>query len=190
MALKLKIIIGSTRPGRIAPIIGNWIASVAKQDSDFDVDLVDLKEIDLPLLDEAGHPRAQNYEHEHTKRWSSIVDEADAYVFLTPEYDYFPAAALINALQCLSLEWGRKPAAVVSWGGVSGGLRATQELRLLLANLNMMPLPQTVPLPFVFNFIGDDGVLHPEQPVTEGATGMFEELKNWAEALKTLRANA
>ncbi|APZ53274.1 NADPH-dependent FMN reductase [Salipiger abyssi] len=187
MALKLKIIIGSTRPGRIGPIVGKWAEDVAKEYSDFEVELVDLKEIDLPLLDEPNHPRAQAYEHDHTKRWAAVAADADAFIFLTPEYDYFPSAALVNALQCLSLEWNRKPAAVVSWGGVSGGMRAMQEIRMLISNLNMMPLPQSVPLPFVFNFIGEDGVLRPEQPVIDGMKGMLAELTDWAEALQPAR---
>lgn len=190
MSLKVKIILGSTRPGRIVPIVGKWVEDLAREQNGFDVEVVDLKEIDLPLLDEAGHPRAQAYEHEHTKKWAAKIAEADAFVFLTPEYNSFPSAALVNAIQALAVEWERKVAAVVSYGGVSGGMRAAQELRQLLVNMNVMALPQSVPVPFVFNFIGDDGVLRPEQPVVEGLKGMFNELAVWGEALKPSRAQA
>ncbi|WP_353473256.1 NAD(P)H-dependent oxidoreductase [Salipiger sp. H15] len=190
MSLKVKIILGSTRPGRIVPIVGKWVEEIAKQQNGFDVEVVDLKEINLPLLDEAGHPRAQAYEHEHTKKWAAKVAEADAFVFLTPEYNSFPSAALVNAIQALAVEWERKVAAVVSYGGVSGGMRAAQELRQLLVNMNVMALPQSVPVPFVFNYIGEDGVLRPEQPVVDGLRGMFKELTVWAEALKPARAEA
>ena len=97
---------------------------------------MDLAEFDLPLLDEPKHPRLQQYEHEHTKRWSAAIGPADAFLFVTPEYDYFTSAALVNALQFLSVEWHYKAAGIVSYGGVSGGLRATQELRQLIGNLN------------------------------------------------------
>ncbi|NDV54110.1 MULTISPECIES: NADPH-dependent FMN reductase [Roseobacteraceae] len=190
MSLKVKIILGSTRPGRIVPIVGKWVEELAREQNGFDVEVVDLKEIDLPLLDEAGHPRAQAYEHEHTKKWAAKIAEADAFVFLTPEYNSFPSAALVNAIQALAVEWERKVAAVVSYGGVSGGMRAAQELRQLLVNMNVMALPQSVPVPFVFNFIGDDGVLRPEQPVVDGLKGMFNELAVWGEALKPSRAQA
>ncbi|MCT4371501.1 NAD(P)H-dependent oxidoreductase [Yangia mangrovi] len=190
MSLKVKIILGSTRPGRIVPIVGKWVEEIARQQNDFDVEVVDLKEINLPLLDEAGHPRAQAYEHEHTKKWAAKVAEADAFVFLTPEYNSFPSAALVNAIQALAVEWERKVAAVVSYGGVSGGMRAAQELRQLLVNMNVMALPQSVPVPFVFNYIGEDGVLRPEQPVVDGLKGMFNELAVWGEALKPSRAKA
>ncbi|SDH45880.1 NADPH-dependent FMN reductase [Alloyangia pacifica] len=190
MSLKVKIILGSTRPGRIVPIVGKWVEEIAKQQNGFDVEVVDLKEINLPLLDEAGHPRAQAYEHEHTKKWAAKIAEADAFVFLTPEYNSFPSAALVNAIQALAVEWERKVAAVVSYGGVSGGMRAAQELRQLLVNMNVMALPQSVPVPFVFNFIGEDGVLRPEQPVVDGLKGMFNELAVWGEALKPSRAQA
>ncbi len=190
MSLKVKIILGSTRPGRIVPIVGKWVEEIAKQQNGFDVEVVDLKEINLPLLDEAGHPRAQAYEHEHTKKWAAKIAEADAFVFLTPEYNSFPSAALVNAIQALAVEWERKVAAVVSYGGVSGGMRAAQELRQLLVNMNVMALPQSVPVPFVFNYIGEDGVLRPEQPVVDGLKGMFNELAVWGEALKPSRAQA
>ncbi|WP_417673868.1 NADPH-dependent FMN reductase [Pseudodonghicola sp.] len=186
MSLKLKVIIGSTRPGRAAPVVGAWAAKAAKAHGGFEVELVDLATVDLPLLDEPNHPAMKQYEHEHTKAWSAIVDDADAFLFVTPEYDYFPPAALVNALQCLSQEWRYKPAATVSYGFVSGGLRAAQELRMLLANLLMMPLPQVVPLPFFPQFI-KDGVLEPNEQMTDGMSMALTELAKWAEALKPMR---
>ena len=190
MALKLKVIIGSTRPGRIGPSVGKWAADLATEFGGFDVELVDLKEIGLPLLDEANHPRAQAYEHDHTKRWAAIIEDADALVFVTPEYDFYPPASLVNAVQTLAVEWQRKPAAVVGYGGVSGGMRAMQELRMLLGNLNMMAIPQSVPVPFVFDYLGEDGTLRPTEPVNDGMKAMYTELKLWAEALATLRTKA
>jgi NAD(P)H-dependent FMN reductase len=129
MSLKLNVIIGSTRPGRAGPVIGQWLKQAATEHGKFDVELVDLADFGLPLLDEAAHPMAQQYANEPTKRWSASVASADAFVFLTPEYDYFPPASLVNAVQVLLKEWSYKPAGVMSYAGVSGGLRAAQVLR-------------------------------------------------------------
>jgi len=187
MSLKLNIIIGSTRPGRVGPVVGAWFKEFATAHGKFDVELVDLADFNLPLLDEASHPRLQQYEHEHTRQWSRSVASADAFVFVTPEYDFFPPASLVNAVQALALEWHYKPAAVLSYGGISGGLRSAQELRQLLNNVNAHALSQTVPVPFVSNFINDQGEFHPNTPMIEGAKGMLDELFKWATALKTLR---
>ncbi|WP_210529392.1 NADPH-dependent FMN reductase [Rubellimicrobium arenae] len=186
MALKLKIVVGSTRPGRVGPTIGQWLAQAASAHGLFDVELVDLAEIGLPLLDEPAHPRAQQYQHDHTKRWARIVDSADAFLFVTPEYDYFPPAALINAVQVLAREWAHKPAGVLSYGGVSGGLRAAQVLRTLLSNVNMHTLPNVVPVPMFAQHL-KDGVFHPTEPVSSGTEALLGDLHGWATALKTLR---
>lgn len=187
MTLKLNIIIGSTRPGRAGPTIAKWVANAAHAQGTFEVELVDLADFKLPLLDEAIHPVMQQYQHGHTKRWAESVRSADAYIFVTPEYDYFPSAALINAVQVLSKEWNYKAAGVVSYGGISGGLRASQQLRLLLSDVNMHALPQVVPVPFFSQFIGEDGTFQPNEAMANGLTGLLKELEKWSVALKTLR---
>lgn len=126
MALKLNIIIASTRPGRGGPAVAKWFNDFAKADGKFEPVLVDLADYDLPILDEPNHPRMKKYEHEHTKKWSEIIDLGDAYVFVTPEYDYNAPPSLINALIYLWNEWNYKPASFVSYGGISGGLRAVE----------------------------------------------------------------
>lgn len=190
MPLKLNIIIGSTRPGRAGVPIGRWLKEFAVAHGAFDVELVDLADFNLPLLDEAAHPYFQQYEHEHTKRWSASVNAADAYVFVTPEYDYFPPASLVNAVQVLAREWAYKAAGVVSYGAISGGLRASQSLRQLITTVNVHALPQAVPIPLFGQFIGDDGIFRPNPPMTEGTTGMLDELAKWALALKPMRVDA
>ncbi|MGR3805561.1 NADPH-dependent FMN reductase [Marinibacterium profundimaris] len=187
MSMKLKIVIGSTRPGRVGPTVADWVTKAAKDHAGFDVELVDLDSFNLPLLDEPNHPAMQDYQHDHTKAWSAAMADADAYIFVTPEYDYFPPAALVNALQALSVEWRHKVAGVVSYGGISGGTRAAQELRSLISTGNMMPLPQVVPAPMVWNFI-EDGTLKPNDEMSKGLTGLLDELQKWAGALKPLRS--
>jgi len=187
MSLKLKIITGSTRPGRVGPAIAKWVVEASKKHDGLVVEAVDLADIGLPLLDEPNHPAMQNYTHEHTKQWSSIIADADAFIFLTPEYDYFAPASLINTIQVLYKEWNYKPAGVVSYGGVSGGLRAAQTLRDLLSTMQMVALPQVVPVPFFPEFIGEDGVFTPNEKMVEGLDGLVGELTKWATALKTMR---
>lgn len=190
MALNLKIIIGSTRPGRVGPTIAKWVEETAKAHGAFEVETVDLADLNLPLLDEATHPAAQSYEHQHSRRWSKIVDGADAFIFVTPEYDYFAPASLVNAVQTLLKEWGYKAAGVVSYGGISGGLRSAQTLRQLLGNVNLHALPQVVPVPMFSQFIGEDGIFRGNEAMNGGLTSQLDELHKWAAALKPLRVPA
>lgn len=150
------------------------------------MELVDLAAFDLPLLNERAHPASKSYANETTLRWSANVSSADAYIFVTPEYDYFAPASLVNAVQTLLHEWTYKPAGVFSYGGASGGLRGSQVLRQLLGNVNVHALPQTVSVPFFSQFIVD-GVFRPSEQAQAGAITMLDELHKWAHALKRLR---
>jgi NAD(P)H-dependent FMN reductase len=140
--MNLTVIIASTRPGRAGLPIASWFIERAKKDERFEVVVADLKEIGLPLFDEPKHPRFQQYEHEHTKRWSAIVAAADAFVIVTPEYNFSPPPSIVNALDFVFREWQHKPAAFVSYGGVSGGLRSVQATKLILTSLKVMPIPR------------------------------------------------
>lgn len=186
--MKLNVIIVSTRPGRIGKPIGDWFFEYAKQNpSGFDeVVLTDLAELNLPLFDEPNHPRMQQYEHDHTKKWSSIVNESDAFVFVLPEYNFTAPPSYFNALDYLVLEWAYKPAGFVSYGGISGGLRATQSAKPILTTLKVMPMIEQVTMPMVFQHL-NDGKLTPTKPMIESADAMLPELARWAGALKTLR---
>ena len=181
MPLRLAIIICSTRPGRVGPSVAAWFTDVAREHGGFDLELVDLADLNLPLLDEAEHPSKQLYAHEHTKRWAAIVARADAFVFVTPEYDFFAPASLVNAIQYLSREWKYAAAGVVSYGGVSGGLRSTQTLRLLLSNLDVHALKDGVSIQFVAKHLAD-GVLTPPDHAPKAALAMLDELQKWSEA--------
>jgi NAD(P)H-dependent FMN reductase len=187
MSLKLQVIVGSTRPGRIGPSVAKWFAEFAEQHSEFEVELVDLADFHLPIYDEAAHPRMQQYEHEHTKRWSAKVQAADAYVFVTPEYNFGPPPALLNALNYLYKEWNYKPCGFVSYGGLSGGMRAVQMEKLLVTTLKMMPMVEAVALPMVWNHLTEAGQFASNELVDDSAKGMLAELGRWATALKPMR---
>jgi NAD(P)H-dependent FMN reductase len=184
---KLSVVVGSTRPNRAGLPIAQWFFGRAKAHGAFDVDLVDLKEVGLPLIDEPRHPRLRDYEHEHTRRWSAIVDASDAFVFVTPEYNFSAPPALLNALDYLFHEWAYKPAGFVSYGGVSGGMRSVQMTKLLLTSLKIVPLPEAVSIVFFQQLMAPNGAFLGSEPLEKAATTMLEELHRWSGALKSLR---
>lgn len=188
MKHKLHIIIGSTRPGRVGPIFAKWFADFAREHGKFEPVLVDIAEFDLPLFDEPKHPRLGQYENEHTKRWSQTIAEGDAFVFVTPEYNYFIPAPLVNAITYLSAEWRYKPAGFMSYGGVSGGLRAVESAKPLLLVQKVVPIPEGVPVPNYPQLLVD-GEFKPNDLIIASAKTMLDELDRWAGALETLRPN-
>lgn len=173
--LKLQIIVGSTRPGRLALPITDWAAEAAEKHGGFKVELVDLVDYTLPLLDEPGHPRTGRYQHEHTRRWSAKIKEADAFVFVTPEYNHGPSASLLNAVSYLHNEWLYAPIGFVSYGGIAGGLRSVQVMKQVVTSLRMMPIPEGVAIPLVMQHL-KDGAFTPPPPVAGAMAPMLTEL--------------
>ncbi len=186
MTLELAVVVASTRPSRVGIHVARWVHEVAEGHGGFAARLVDLKEVGLPFLDEPKHPRLREYVHEHTRRWSAIVEAADAFVFVTPEYNHGPAPALVNAIDAVFHEWACKPVAFVSYGGVSGGLRAVQTVRLMLVPLKAVALGDGVVVPFVAQHV-KDGVFVPNEVQAKAAPAMLDELARWAAALRPLR---
>ena len=127
--LRIAIIIGSTRPGRKGEAVAKWAYEIAQKRSDAEFELVDIKDFNLPLLDEPMPPIMGQYTHDHTKRWSEKIASFDGYVFVTPEYNHATSAALKNAIDFLYVEWVNKAAGFIAYGGVSGA-RAVENLRL------------------------------------------------------------
>lgn len=187
MALKLHVIICSTRPGRVGPAVAKWFANHAKNNSDFEVELVDLADFNLPIYNEPQHPATGVYEHEHTKAWAAAVQAADAYVFATPEYNYCPPPALNNALNYVYKEWNYKPCGFVSYGGVSGGLRAVQAAKLHVTTLKMMPMMEGVAIPMVAKQLDEQGAFESNELIDHSANTLLAELHRWAVALNTMR---
>lgn len=183
----LKIIVASTREGRIGDAVGRWFTPIAEAHGGFTVEVVSLAELDLPLMTEPNHPRLGQYVYPYTKAWSASVAAADAFVFVMPEYNYAFTAPLKNAIDYLFVEWQHKPVGLVSYGGVSGGLRAAQMIKQVVTTLSMMPLTEAVALPMVRSLIGEDGEITPTAPMNESATTMLDALVAWTAALATLR---
>ena len=187
MTLKLHTIIASTRPGRVGPTVAEWFHALAREQGPFESSLIDLADFNLPVYNEPRHPRMQEYEHEHTRAWSRSVAAADAYVFVTPEYNYSAPPSLINALDYVYVEWNYKPCAFVSYGGASGGLRSAQMTRLMVTTLKMMPIPEGVMVQMPWKQLDDDGRFTPTPQHESSAQAMLQELEKWAKALKALR---
>jgi NAD(P)H-dependent FMN reductase len=172
----LAVVIGTTRPGRVGPKFAAWFRSRAIDHCGFDVELIDLATLKLPFLDEPGYPRLHQYVHEHTINWSRIVERCDAFVFVTPEYNFGYSAALKNAIDYLSQEWADKPVGFLSYGGVAAGTRAVQQLKQVVTALKMVPVAESVNIPFFSQFIDDSGTVRPNDAMTRAADAMLDEL--------------
>jgi NAD(P)H-dependent FMN reductase len=186
MPLRLNIVVASTRPGRVGRAVADWFEGVARAHAAFDVHVADLVDFDLPVYDEPRHPRMQKYEHEHTKRWAESVAAADAFALVTPEYNFGPTPALLNALNYVYIEWNYKPAAFVSYGGISGGMRAVQVTKLTLTTLKMVPVLEAVTIPMISERV-KEGRFDAAEIHVNSAETMLSELHRWAGALKPLR---
>jgi NAD(P)H-dependent FMN reductase len=184
--LNLQVVVVSTRDERKGPLIAAWFVEQARRHGQFHVEVVDLAEVALPLFNEPRHPRLQQYEYEHTRQWSAVVQRADAFVFVTPEYNFGTPPSLVNALDYLVKEWAYKPAAFVSYGGVSAGLRGVQMSKQLVSALRMVPVVEAVAIPMFPQHINGD-VFDPGAVQEKAAAAMLDEVLKLATALEPLR---
>jgi NAD(P)H-dependent FMN reductase len=136
---RVAVVIGSTRPGRICPGIAEWVREVAQEGSSLHYELLDLAEVNLPLLDEPRMAALGQYEHDHTRAWSRIVSSYGGFVFIFPQYNWGYPAALKNALDFLYAEWNGRPVSYVTYG-TRGGNRGARQFREVLAGLHMREL--------------------------------------------------
>lgn len=185
---RLLIIIASTRPGRVGLPVARWFESRARRHADLDVHLVDLAELDLPLMDEPNHPRLHDYSHDHTRQWSELVAAADSFVLVMPEYNHSFTAPLKNAIDYLNVEWANKPVGFVSYGGVAAGARAVAALEPVLVVLQMRPVSVAVQIPFVAQFLDEEGEIQANEAMEQSAEAMLGELARHGEWLRELRA--
>lgn len=183
----IKVIIASTRPGRKGPAIASWIFEKAKTLNNVNLELLDLAEINLPFMDEPAHPRLRTYQHDHTKKWSATIDAADAFIIVTPEYNFGFSAPLKNAFDYLLQEWQHKPVAIVSYGGIAAGTRSAQMLKQVITALSMMPISEAVNIPFFTKHIDEDGNFISDETLDKSADTMLKELLRWTKGLKAIR---
>jgi NAD(P)H-dependent FMN reductase len=174
----LQVIVASTRPGRVGEPVARWFADYARGHEAFEVEVVDLAEVDLPMFAEPEHPRFGRYHLDSTKAFSALIARADAFAIVHPEYNYSYNAAIKNALDHLNQEWAGKPVTLIGYGGVSAGARAAVALTPVLTALQMI-VAGTVPIPFAGKHVtgeGDARVFEPAPETEVGAKGALDRL--------------
>lgn len=178
--LRLAIIIGSTREGRYADVVANWFVAQAAKRDDVEIDVIDVATLDLPVhFSKAPLPALQAY--------LERVDRAECFVVITPEYNHSYPASLKHAIDLAGGEWQRKPVAFVSYGGISGGLRAVEHLRQVFAELRTVTIRDTVSFQGPWSLFDAEGRLVDPAMAELATTTMLDDLVWWAEALRVAK---
>src|SRR6195952_5376124 len=176
----LKIISSTVRPGRKGPAIAKWVADYVGAAGLFSTEILDLGENNFPLMNEPIHPVMKQYTHDHTMLWSKKIEEADAFIFVTAEYDYSYPASLKNALEYLVHEWAYKPVGIVSYSaGAFAGVRAVMSLKSDLLSLKAISLGEMVNIPLVHQYINDENQFVADEKLSAAATLMLNQLTRW-----------
>ncbi|GAA3604432.1 NADPH-dependent FMN reductase [Marihabitans asiaticum] len=185
--MKIAVILGSTRPGRVGEQVGRWVFEQVSGRDDAEYELVDLADYDLDLLNEPTVPGAakRQYENEKTRRWSETIDAFDGYVFVTPEYNHGVPAALKNAFDVIFPEWTYKCVALVSYGS-DGGVRAVEHWRQICANAQMHVVRGQLSMSTFTDF--DGGTFTPQERRTKELSTLMAQLVKWSTATATLRS--
>ena len=185
-ALKIKVIVGSTRANRFSEKPAQWIFDVARKRADLDVELLDLRDYPLPLFEEPLPPglAKDQYSNPIVVNWRDKIRESDGFIICTPEYNHGYPAVLKNALDYTYFSWARKAVAFVSWGG-AGGTRGVEQLRLVAIELDMAPTRWAVHIPNPW-FVKDVSEIDTEQN-RQSAAALLDHLSWWAGALRAAR---
>ncbi|MBG0831610.1 NAD(P)H-dependent oxidoreductase [Planomonospora sp. ID67723] len=183
--IKIGIIVGSTRPGRNGEAVARWVHDHAVRRGDAHYELVDLKDYDLPHLDEPLAAATGVYEHPHTKRWSDTIAGLDGFIFVTPEYNYSTTGVLKTAIDFLFTEWHDKAAGVVGYG-VSGGVRAAEHLRQVLGQVKVADVQAAVELLMHTDF-EDFTTFKPVAHQENILSNLLDQVVSWSKALRPLR---
>lgn len=183
--LKLAIIIGSTRPGRVGDAVARWVFDLAQKRGDAEYELVDIQDFNLPLLDEPVPPSQGKYSREHTKKWAAKIASFDGYVVVTPEYNHGTSGALKNAIDFIYGEWNNKAAGFVGYGS-AGGVRAVEQLRLVMAEVQVATVRAQVALSLFTDF-ENFSTFKPAALHEKSVGAMLDQLVAWSGAMKTLR---
>lgn len=181
--LRLAVIIGSVRAGRFGPTVAKWFVNEVKQHDQFDIDIVDLAEVNLPVVigepDDAGK--------QALGKITPVLEAADAFVIVTPEYNHSYPASLKNALDWHMSQFHAKPVAFVSYGGISGGLRAVEHLRNVLAELHAVTIRDSVSFIGAAYAFNEEGQPRDPKDCTAAAKILIDQLAWWAVSLREAR---
>jgi len=190
----ISVIVGSTREGRFSERPARWILQQLTKRDDIDARLLDLRDFPMPFFDQPATPAMPGraaFKHEVVQKWTAAIGQSDGFIFVTPEYNYGPAAVLKNAIDWVYPEWHRKAACFVSYGSAMG-VRSVQQLRQTLTEIQVAPIRSSVHIPVATlwaHYTGGDveaGLAELEAP----AEAMIDDLLWWTAALKTARVSA
>ncbi|WP_331773616.1 NAD(P)H-dependent oxidoreductase (plasmid) [Embleya sp. NBC_00888] len=188
---KLLIIVGSVRDGRFGPVVASWVAEQAATHGGFDVDVVDLAEIDIPLALPAASPKYAGDDYPRPAGMAALtsaLEDADAFIVVTPEYNHSYPASLKAAIDWHFTQWTAKPVAFVSYGGAAGGRHAVLHLENVLTELHAVTVRDGLAFPNYFT-AWQDG-----RPPAADAPGyaktLLDQLSWWAGALRAAREAA
>lgn len=180
--LKIGIVLGSTREGRVSPQVGEWVKELADKRGDANYEIIDIADYSLPLLGEPGGDASG------AAAWSEKIAEMDGFVFIVQEYNHSITGALKNALDYLRNEWHNKAAGIVSYGSV-GGARATEHLRGVLSEL-LIAHVRVHPALSLFTDFENGTHFAPKDVQVQSVNDMLDQLVPWTEAMQTVRTKA
>ena len=182
--LNIAIIPGTSRPQALNPQIVNWVEQQLASNGDVRAEVVDFGSFDLPLLDEVIPAGAKMYANDHTKAWGAKLEEFDAFIFVTPEYNHSISGSLKNALDSVATEFNHKVAGIVNYGA-DKGVRAAEHLRHILANYKLAVVRDQASFS-IFTDVAD-GTFAPTEVSTAPFASMVDDIVAWGEALKSVR---
>ena len=198
--IKIKIIVGSTRQGRFSEKPSNWILEEAKKLEGVDAELLDLRDYAMPFFEDPMSPSMAkgNYSNKVVKKWAEKINEGDAFIIVTPEYNHGYPAVLKNAMDVIYPEWNRKPVGFVSYGSAVGA-RSVEQLRQVAVELQMAPIRNAIHIPidiFMAAMMGKGPIgsemfkpIH-ESPFGDPVERFFNDILWWARALKAARGGS
>jgi NAD(P)H-dependent FMN reductase len=184
--VKIGIVLGSTRPGRKSEAVGQWVLEQARTRTDAEFEIVDIAHFKLPLLDEPIPPSRGQYQNAHTKAWAARIASLDGFVFVTPEYNHGPSGALKNAIDFIYKEWNNKAAGFVGYGSM-GGVRAVEQLRLVMAECQVATVRAQVALSLFTDF-EKFTTFTPGTHHANHVNALLDQLVAWSRAMQALRA--
>ena len=184
--LKIGIVTGSTRPGRVNLQVAEWVKQIADKRSDVSFEIVDIADYQLPLYDEAIPAAYGQYAHEHTKKWAAKIGSLDGFIFVTPEYNHSFSPALKNAIDFIYGEWNNKAAGFVSYGS-GGGIRAVEQLRQIMSEIQIADVRAQVFMS-LFSDFENFSVFKPDPRHEASLETVLDQVISWSKALKPVRA--
>lgn len=185
--MKVLFIIGSVREGRRAEEVAHWAVERLRQDAELEIDVADLKDVDLPFFNEAVIPSAANGQFQNPKAtaWAQRVAAVDAFIMTVAEYNHGPTPVLKNAIDWVYEGWMNKPVGFISYGGIAGGTRAAQQLKQNVLNVKLYPTLANVHIPFIRQAFNENGQPNDPEHLNDSLDKMLADLKQLQQRLVT-----